>query len=571
METRQFAVHPSILFSIIKSQAGTLSKALLEAVMNAIDAGGTRCSIKLDNQQFTVKDDGKGFKSRTEVEQFFETFGTPHEEGDAIYGRFRMGRGQLFAFARNTWRTGTFQMEVDIQAKGLDYGLKTNLSPVKGCTIQGKLYEAMPDWQLQETLGELKKLLMFAQIPVTLNGAVISKQPSSMKWDLETPDAYIKLTSSNVLSVYNLGVLVRDYGTYNIGAGGIVVSKVPLAVNFARNDILTHSCNVWRRVREVIRAKAATKLARKTSLSEDERIFVANQFIGGTDPYEYDTWTQFGKANMVLTAAGRNSSLQQLLEADTITLVPEARKRMGERLHRSRQAFCVTEETLRRFNCETLEEFVRAIRARAPTYIHTPRVVDFETFAKQANPGYVTVDESRYEPAESLAMSVLENVNRRFLGQWLKNVSEPIEVRALFLGESDSALAWTDGQSTVHVERRFLLRCARKGLNGWHQLMMVMLHEYCHGDQDLESHVHDQNFYELFEELATDSGCSIAEAAVAATQEFNAKAQARGISLSQRVQREGERCKVAGRTERRSVAQSVAASDSGEGQLALFA
>jgi hypothetical protein len=124
MEQRQLTVHPAILYSIIKSQAGSLSKALLEAVMNAVDAGATKCSIKLDSSSFEVKDNGKGFSSRQEILDFFETFGTPHTEGDARYGKFRMGRGQMFSFGINTWQTGHFTMVVDIKGKGLDYSLK---------------------------------------------------------------------------------------------------------------------------------------------------------------------------------------------------------------------------------------------------------------------------------------------------------------------------------------------------------------------------------------------------------------------------------------------------------------
>ena len=101
-EIRKFKMHPDLLFSVIKSQAGTQEKAILEAVMNAVDAGATKCEIKIDENGYSIVDDGKGFVSRQEVDEFFETFGTPHKEGDATYGRFRMGRGQLFALDRKS-------------------------------------------------------------------------------------------------------------------------------------------------------------------------------------------------------------------------------------------------------------------------------------------------------------------------------------------------------------------------------------------------------------------------------------------------------------------------------------
>ena len=37
-ETRRFKPHPQLLLDVIQRQAGTLGKAVLEAVMNAVDA-----------------------------------------------------------------------------------------------------------------------------------------------------------------------------------------------------------------------------------------------------------------------------------------------------------------------------------------------------------------------------------------------------------------------------------------------------------------------------------------------------------------------------------------------------
>jgi hypothetical protein len=143
-----FTVDPAILHSIIQSQAGTLSKALLEGVMNSIDAGASGMSVTVTATGFMVVDDGRGFQSRDEIEKWFGRFGTPHVEGDALYGRYRMGRGQMMAFAVTTWRTGTFEMSVDIKNKGMGFGLKERLRGMKGCRITGTLYTPLSGSEL---------------------------------------------------------------------------------------------------------------------------------------------------------------------------------------------------------------------------------------------------------------------------------------------------------------------------------------------------------------------------------------------------------------------------------------
>ena len=125
-ESRQIKTHPQLLLDVITRQAGTISKAMLEGVMNSVDAKATRCDITLTNTSLVIDDDGNGFRSRDEIVQFFETFGTPHTEAEGkVYGTFRMGRGQIFAFGSNVWRTGDFRMAVDIKRRGFDYDLET--------------------------------------------------------------------------------------------------------------------------------------------------------------------------------------------------------------------------------------------------------------------------------------------------------------------------------------------------------------------------------------------------------------------------------------------------------------
>ena len=121
-QVRKLKLHPHIIFDIIQRQAGSLQKALLEGVMNSIDAGATSCAVTLAKDAFTVSDDGRGFASQDEINQFFETFGTPHEGNDPDrFGTFRIGRGQMMAFGVVQYDSGPFTMCVDIRGRGVDY------------------------------------------------------------------------------------------------------------------------------------------------------------------------------------------------------------------------------------------------------------------------------------------------------------------------------------------------------------------------------------------------------------------------------------------------------------------
>ena len=232
MAKSSFCIHPAIIYSVIEKQAGTIGKALLELVRNAKDAGSDRVVLVITRQGYRVTDQGRGFRNSQEITEWFSTFGTPHVEGDAYYGRFRMGRGQAMAFSASEWRTGSFKMEVDIKGKGLDYDLTVDLPDHKGCEITGIWYKPLTAQQLKAAVKEIKEMVEWADFIVTVNGETVSRDPAKEAWDRITADAYIRFEQQGGLKVFNLGVLVRSYPGYLMGACGTVVSRKALQVNF---------------------------------------------------------------------------------------------------------------------------------------------------------------------------------------------------------------------------------------------------------------------------------------------------------------------------------------------------
>jgi hypothetical protein len=221
-----FEMHPDLLRSVIKKQAGTLDKALLEGIMNSIDAGAKRVDVTIEPLRVTINDDGRGFRNADEVKDFFATFGTPHEEGDATYGRFRMGRGQMFAFGINSWRTGTFKMDVDIN-KRLGFELEEELPNQIGCGIEIKLYDALSLADVHNTTRAITKMVKYTPVPVYINGEKVNVDVDPKKFPQTIEEAYINTESSKYggLDVYNLGVLVCTMPAWKFGVSGVVVSR----------------------------------------------------------------------------------------------------------------------------------------------------------------------------------------------------------------------------------------------------------------------------------------------------------------------------------------------------------
>lgn len=525
--TRTFTVAPSIIYSLIKAQAGTLAKGLLECIMNSVDAGAQAIDIVVEPGHLVVSDDGKGFETREAIEECFEVFGFEHREGERTYGQFGIGRAQLWNFCSTVWHTNQFRMDVDIKHKGLDYDLVEGVGPVRGLRIEGAFYEPLKQSDILACERELQELIAYLEVPVTFNGERLNKDASEAKWTLTTPDAWVALQShARTLSVYNLGVKVRDYPAEQFGTGGVVVTRpgVRLALNMARNDILVAECKVWRRIRPLLQRSTDEQVKRGGRLSEAQLANLATRFLAGDAPYE-----QVAGLKLVTDIVGGKHTLAEFLKRwrnDTLdgvaTWVPRYKAGpVHEESHRAGHVFVVAEATLTRFGERSLQSLLTRLKARAadePNLEHLLRAgrrpLKVEEACDRAchriREGYtvivpkdVTKEEHAMLQAAQEASNALGALIRKATGR-----ASGAKCRVLQLGVSECAAAWTDGSSFIAIERRFFGKCMKDGLGGAIQLLNTLVHELLHEGPSTGTHVHDEQFYAAFHGVVTsDAWC----------------------------------------------------------------
>ncbi|KWU17932.1 ATP-binding protein [Burkholderia cenocepacia] len=527
--SREFSAHKNLLVLVMQAQAGTLGKALMEAVMNSCDAGATHVTVLLTETSFAVRDNGRGIQTLEQVENWFETFGTPHEADDQSLGKFRQGRGQLFSFARNTWRTSTFRMVVDIKnGDQLGYDLTEGLTPIKGTRIDGELYEQLSASSVDEIGKEFAELVRYSPIPVTLNGKLISRKVTEMKWDQETDDAYIKTTREGDLKVYNRGFLVKGFSNYHLGTGGIVVSKNSLELNTARNDILQHKCSIWRRVSDKIREISFGKVTGKTALTKQERDFLASQWVyrelpGATKAFMPDV-------KLFTDVSGRHWSLNDLRHQEKLTVARGSESKIGSRLHREREAFVLSEDTLSRFRVDSLNELVEFLADNTGVDLRDKKA-EFAELAMGSSDHYKVFEDSELTLKQQIVLSVLRQKAEKFV-KWFEEGDKASGMRTLVGGSSGFALAWTDGSSFVAYEQKQLDKAADGGVAGFFDLLLTTVHEFCHDSRDLESHEHDMVFYARHHDIIQYKGARLLKLAQEMHSLFLRAAKKGGVDVS---------------------------------------
>lgn len=521
---------PALLFSVISSQSGTPGKALLEGIMNSIDAGATQVIIDVNDDGFTVSDDGAGFESKQTIIDFFGTFGKPHSEGDATYGKYRMGRGQMMSFGANVWRSGAFRMEVDIKNKGLDYVLTEAPSSdfVNGCEVKVVWYDKIMPSEIDAIHREFKEMAAYAQIPVIYNGKQINKLPQNEKWDLITDEAYIKTRETGGMATYNLGVLVRVYGNHQFGTGGIIVSRKQLQVNFARNEILLNKCETWKAITKTVKSMTVKAItSKKTRITDDERIALGRMLLSGELP-PGDTVRE---AKLIKNAKGSYSTLDKLLQlaysVGNIISFAEGGNQVAEMIHSRGLAFVIAESTFRNFDANSPDDFFDAIdriaelrvaelNAENPKYAqYNSRPLEyskklraayvlFDTLKSQVLDSHTLVDEADLDAKEKAVLSAL-----RGLSYAIPRMAEfndlGVEARKLQVGASEVSEAWTDGRAYIAIRRDLLKEVSTEGYKGLMRVSGILVHEYLHSSLTTGSHIHDLEFFEQWHDIMLSS------------------------------------------------------------------
>ncbi len=520
-ERRSLRAHADLILQVIKRQAGTLAKAIMEGVMNAIDANATVIQVRLKPDCLTITDNGKGFDSADSIKEVFEVFGSPHEineEGistDAKFGTYRIGRGQLFAFGVNVWKSNTFKMTTDINGLGLAYDLSVKQTVQPGCAISVQLYDKLSLRDIQQTVDEVTKLCRYVVPELTINGENIARDPADMKWDVVTDEAYInkKVSESRWrygtgLDVYQQGVFVETIPTAEFGLEGTVVIKQAVQVNFARNQVI-RSCKRWKRIAALLRDTGSQDAVKKVKLDIHKARSFVQSFVNG----EIDHRT-FRGVQCLPDVRGRMWSMEQLdkmarskaasslVHADALGKLPVGFGpkgcRDGDRVIQNRQALVLDEVLLQYLNVPAADAAEKRGKAALSVLQDTLAIltwVDYRKLVADHEDDYVLVAKNKLTQQERDVL----NSARYIISAAARTLN--VRQRELCIGIGARADGWTDGSTFIALSRSWL-RGLRLGYEcAWHALALLLLHEMCHDGVDTDTHNHTPQFYEEYHEL----------------------------------------------------------------------
>jgi hypothetical protein len=175
-------------------------------------------------------------------------------------------------------------------------------------------------------------------------------------WTREDDLAYYRIVpDEDELEVFNQGTFVRGFSTWQLGVGGVVLSKRPLKVNRAGTVMMELECPVWLRVRRVIEALIVRELLAARDLTDSQKKYL------GIRVRELPEWAAdpgLWKGVKLLTdCAGNSLPLSALAHYTRFIHIPEP----GDLACAAQEmdgTFVVTDALLDRFGVDSLHDWL---------------------------------------------------------------------------------------------------------------------------------------------------------------------------------------------------------------------
>lgn len=475
----KFVADDNLLRQVITDQAGDWKKGILELMQNSYDSivmkgnisATSTIEIKTKNDgdisMLSVEDWGCGWgNTQEEIIRNMKVFGNSVKKSiEGTIGEKGMGRGQAFAMIYNS-SINEFVGEIEIQTNGwIIYDIKLSdlsFSIRRGGKGVSKLHGTI--WTIKSSFRKFDQIEIMDYIEknillpvrITINDETIKRSVKGKKF--ETPYAIYYTKAAGGFDIYDRGMYVREksFG----GVGGIIITKVPLKLNFARNDIHDSDSN-WKQI------------------WNDAMISVKEHVISGTFTDD--------KKRAAAILVSKDSSLRW--EFADMPII------------RTAQGKFITPRTLQKYGTVYYSEVGNRI---ADSVIEQGGMVidyDFISVARRYVSDILDMNDSTDSIVEyakqsrytEFAYEELTDKEKAYM-HLLKKLEVGRDIR---LGNRTGVLGWTDGSNVIWINRRtFAGFCKFDPIPAVFYMRSIPLvaHEMAHDNDDRDTDTHGYQF-----------------------------------------------------------------------------
>lgn len=491
-ERIKFVADDNLLRQVITDQAGEWKKGILELIQNAYDSlvmkgkVTPQTSISIDAttvdglSTLVVEDNGCGWgKDKKEIIRNMQIFGNSiKKELDNTIGEKGMGRGQAFAMIYDMSRNefiGDIVIETsgyriyDIKLSDLSFSIekakKNGDEPVKYAGTRWTITSTYRMFDENEIYNYVEDNIM---IPVTikLNGKAISKNTKGKRYETDFA-TYILNQGKGGFQVYDRGLKVKFEKLG--GIGGIIITKIPLKLNFARNDVLSSDPH-YDQIMEDAYKFVAEYIEDSNGAVNDAKRFAMKSLVAKNTDYLYDFWNE----PIIKTAQGMYVTPAQV---------------HGMKVYHAEEGNRLADDVCQMGGIVITDGYGEVARKSGATVENLDDSTDSIVERAKRN-RYVEYGDEDIEITDRM---------RECMG-WLRQLNCG---RQLYFGKHNSWIAWTNGSDSIWFNVKHFKRwCKAKSKTGFYlNALKTFAHEMAHTDDNRETDFHGWGFHKYHVEM----------------------------------------------------------------------
>lgn len=174
-------------------------------------------------------------------------------------------------------------------------------------------------------------------------------------WTHEDGLAYYRIVQGgDVVKVFNQGIFARGFRSWQLGIGGMVVSKQHLEGDFAGSGMEERDCPIWARIRRVTEALIMRELLNAKCLTDAQKKYLGMRLRSLAEWAEPRLWRG---AKLLTDPWGRHLPLSALAHYTRFIHVPEPDP-LACAAHGTDGTFVATDALLDRFGADSLRQWL---------------------------------------------------------------------------------------------------------------------------------------------------------------------------------------------------------------------
>ena len=544
-----------MLLDMVTQQTTRFEKAVMELIMNGIDAGATQIGVTLDSNWLQVQDNGKGLPHDEETMlACFQSVGNPHaldEYGrstDAKFGRFRIGRLQMLGYGWVTYKSGPWTLDVrvvdkagqHVSARDVHARHDVGFDQVRedraydNSLVLVKLDRALNAWEVDAMVDQISKWCRHSIVPVWINGTQVSSSPDEdpKRWNLVTDNAWMDLKQGDrdygCLDVYMHGIFVCQHHANTNGVSGTVVAKKQMLVDYGRQGV-NSDCPVWSSILRSLKSWGGERFVRVKGRATKSEVQAAwRDIIVTKDLSAYGGRDKFRTLHVFRDINGFSHSWAQLVKMFRDgTLKPSPNGKMlisfaqlgdqrAVKIHEDHHA-CVLDRSLFEslFADKGKHDIPTRLRDALAHWVDltTTEILDIEQIHPEFKESYEIIPDARYTPEQRAYVSLLQDIywmtaraaftHARSSGTEVSEVIQAHQRRYMRLGfgSSTTAEAWTDGRTYIRYDWEHFKSYLPLTVGSLSRIVRTIQHEMCHEEATHGTHEHSGEFYRNYHEL----------------------------------------------------------------------